>query len=472
MNVFTRGVKNALRSPVRSGAIVLLLAVSIGLILSMLVARSSVSAKITEVKSTTATSITINPAGVQGFQGGGNPLTSANVATIKSVAHVTSTVETLSDQLASTDTNLTSSLNLGSFGARQARFSSSSDSTGSGSGFGGGSSATGTGTATAFTPRITVTGTSDPTSALTSAGKITSGATIDGSSSSYIALVGSDLATKNSLKVGSTFTAYGQTFTVAGIYTTGSTFTDSNIIMPLATVQNLSSQVGDVSSVVATADNSDDVSSVTAALKKALGTAADITSEQAEAAASVAPLQSIETLATTGVIAASIAGGIIVLLAMIMIVRERRREIGVIKAIGGTNGKVIAQFMIEGLTLTFIGAIVGLGLGVLVSGPMTSSLVSSSTSTTTATTAAGPGVAGGSTNTTRRAGGFGGGFSRAAGAGVSQLRTNLTQVTASLTPSVFGTAIAIIVGIAIIGTAIPAWFIARVRPAEVLRTGE
>ena len=69
------------------------------------------------------------------------------------------------------------------------------------------------------------------------------------------------------------------------------------------------------------------------------------------------------------------AGAIIILLAMIMIVRERRREIGVIKAIGGTNRSVMTQFTSEALTLTVMGGIVGLAIGIAVSGPMTSSLV-------------------------------------------------------------------------------------------------
>ena len=62
MNVITRGVKNSLRSPIRSGAIVLMFAISIALVLSMLVARSSVLSKIDEVKSNAGTSITIRPA--------------------------------------------------------------------------------------------------------------------------------------------------------------------------------------------------------------------------------------------------------------------------------------------------------------------------------------------------------------------------------------------------------------------------
>jgi putative ABC transport system permease protein len=267
------------------------------------------------------------------------------------------------------------------------------------------------------------------------------------------------LASKNNLKVGSTFTAYGQTITVSGIYTSGNTFQDSGIIMPLKTVQTLTSQPDAVSSVKATVDSSDNVNSTVSALKSTLGSGADITSEAEQAAASVSSLQSISNLALAGVVGATIAGAIIVLLAMIMIVRERRREIGVIKAIGGTNGKVITQFMSEALTLTVIGSVVGLVLGVLVSGPMTTSLVQNSqTSASTLSTNSGGGL--------RRPDSIGTAFR----GGLGQIGANLTQITTSLTPQTFLIAGGLTLLIAIVGSAVPAWFIARIRPAEVLRT--
>lgn len=458
MNVVSRGIKNALRSPMRSGAIVLMLAISIGLILSMLVARSSVNAKITEVKSSAGTSVTISPAGVHGFDGGGDPLTAAQITTIKGTAHVSSLVATLSDQLTTSDTSLTPSLELGSFGARQQRSSTdSTSSTDSNAAAPADSSSTETTTTRqAPTPKTTVTGTTDQNSVSTDGSDLvlSSGSSIDGSSSDLVALVGTSLATKNSLKVGSTFTAYGKTITVKGIYKTGNTFTDSGLIMPLATVQTLTDQSGAVNSVIAKVDSSDNVSSTVTTLKSALGDKADITSQVEQAAASVSSLESISSLALAGVIGATIAGSVIVLLAMVMIVRERRREIGVIKAIGGSNVKVIGQFVSEALTLTIIGAIVGLSLGIVVSGPMTSSLVSSQSSTTSSTQS-GPG-----------AGGPGAMFK----GGMSQLSSNITQVTGSLTPQVFAAAVGITLIISIIGSAVPAWFIARIRPGEVLRT--
>ncbi len=451
MNVLTRGVKNTLRSPLRSGAIVLMFAISIALILSMLVARSSVLSKIDEVKATAGTSVTIRPAGVMGNMGGGNPLTAEQLSTIKSTTHISATTMTLSDQLSSDDTDLTSSLEFGGFGQRQRESSSSSESTGGM-------------TMQAPTPGVTVTGTTDVNSVSTDGSdlNITSGSTIDAAGSENVALVGSTLAEKNSLEVGDTFTAYNQTITVKGIYTTDNRFQDSGIIMPLATVQTLTDQANVVSTVVATVDSSDNVAATVESLKSSLGDDADITSEVQRAEESVSSLEGIASLALAGVIAAAIAGAAIVLLAMVMVVRERRREIGVMKAIGGTDGKVVGQFITEGLTLTVFGAVIGMALGILVSGPMTTSLVSSQSSSSSQQTRGGATASSSSARPQGGPGGFEGGF--------RQLQTNATQVTASLTPDIIALALGVTVFISLIGTAIPAWFTARVRPAEVLRT--
>ena len=110
MNVLTRGVKNSLRSPIRSGAIALMFAISIALVLSMLVARSSVLSKIDEVKATAGTAVTIRPAGTMGSMGGGDPLTADQLTAIQNTDHISSTTMTLTDQLSSDDTTLESSI--------------------------------------------------------------------------------------------------------------------------------------------------------------------------------------------------------------------------------------------------------------------------------------------------------------------------------------------------------------------------
>lgn len=457
MNVLTRGVKNTLRSPLRSGAIVLMFAISIALILSMLVARSSVISKINEVKSTAGTAITIRPAGVMGSMGGGDPLTAEQLATIAATSNIASTTLTLTDQVSSDDTTLEASLELGSFGRRFEEQSSSSSNSSTTNSDSEDTTAAGTNTMPTMAPRITATGTNDINSVSTNGSDlaITSGEAIDASGSENTALVGTELAEKNGLAVGDTFTVYETTFTVSGIFETGNAFQDGGIIVPLTTLQSVTGQADAVNTIIATVDSSDNVSSTVAALESALGDDADITSEIERAESSVASLESIASLALTGVIAASIAGAAIVLLAMIMVVRERRREIGVMKAIGGTDAKVVGQFIFEGLTLTVFGAIIGMALGILVSGPMTTSLVSNQSSSSQTATR-GSGEAGGP-----------GGMMRG---GFAQLQTNVTQVTSSITPEILAISLGVTIFISLIGTAIPAWFTARVRPAEVLRT--
>jgi putative ABC transport system permease protein len=80
--------------------------------------------------------------------------------------------------------------------------------------------------------------------------------------------------------------------------------------------------------------------------------------------------QVTSTVALVMVILSSIGllvGGIGVMNIMLVSVTERTREIGVRKAVGARRGDIIVQFLTEAVVLTFLGGLIGLLLGWMVS---------------------------------------------------------------------------------------------------------
>ncbi|MEQ1800812.1 MAG: ABC transporter permease [Gammaproteobacteria bacterium] len=61
---------------------------------------------------------------------------------------------------------------------------------------------------------------------------------------------------------------------------------------------------------------------------------------------------------------ATLIGGVVIMSLMLISVSERRREIGVRRAVGATRGDVLRQFLVEAALISALGGVVGVFLGV------------------------------------------------------------------------------------------------------------
>jgi putative ABC transport system permease protein len=306
-----------------------------------------------------------------------------------------------------------------------------------------------------FSLPISIVGSSRPTDASTVGAtslKLTNGTAMSGDSSADEAMISKHMAEKNNLKVGDTFTAYGKTLKIVAIFESNIESGDGYIVVSLPTLQRLNGQKDAVTKAVATADSLTNLSSVTAAIKSELGSAADITSNIDQANQALRPLETVKNVSLYSLIGAVGAGAVIILLNMIMIVRERRREIGILKAIGGSNIRIMMQFMVEALTLTLLSAAIGLAFGIVGGGPVTSTLVSNSSNTGAGSTGVPAGMSGGLQTL------------------INPNLASVKNVQAQIGWDILLYGLGVAVLIALIGSALASYVISKVRPAEVLRS--
>jgi len=187
--------------------------------------------------------------------------------------------------------------------------------------------------------------------------------------------------------VGDEVNILGKTFTVVGVYEPTSSLGVLNLYMSLSDAQTITGLEGEVSRLDVYAQNQSSVDGVVSSISSLypefyVSTYEERLSqlqsmqenyatmlENAESSLSQTQSTAFQMLVVT--IAAT---SLIVLFTMLYTVRERTREIGILKAIGFSNWNVMSQFMLEGVFLSLMAGVVGVFIG-YVGAPYISSLL-------------------------------------------------------------------------------------------------
>jgi len=279
--------------------------------------------------------------------------------------------------------------------------------------------------------------------------------------SSAVAVVDSNYARARRLTVGSAVTVADRQFTVIGVILQPQGSGTADVYIPLPAAQTLAGMTGKVNTIYVAAASSGATSAVAGEISRLLPSAT-VTSSASLAGAVSASVASAAVLASDlgrwlSVAVLITAFAVASLLTMASVAR-RVREFGTLKALGWRSARIISQIMAESLVTGIIGAVVGTGAGL---GGASLVRALAPKLTVIVPHAAGYTPPGGFT-----AVGHGGGPGLAAGP--STASSVAVHLTAPVTLTVIGLAVALAIAGALIAGAAGGWRAARLRPAAAL----
>lgn len=163
---------------------------------------------------------------------------------------------------------------------------------------------------------------------------------------------------------------------IVGIFESGYVFGDMQLFIPKKTLKKVYPSADNGPSwVFVTVDSADNIGVVTKELKNMVGSYADVFSPKNTAEFISSSGNAIARIATIGTVVAGFLASITVFFVTLIIVRERKREIGTLKAMGASNQHIIGQFLAESITFTLIGSGIALILFSLLGQSLTGTLL-------------------------------------------------------------------------------------------------
>jgi putative ABC transport system permease protein len=176
-----------------------------------------------------------------------------------------------------------------------------------------------------------------------------------------VAVVSSSFADGNAVEVDDFITVNGTSLKVVGIFSSETKFGNRTTYVPIETLQDIYELEGSYSQLTVTVDSPENVDEVYDELRTILASdELDVVHPGEENANLVDSLETISDSSAMGAIVALAVGCVIVFFIMMLVTRERRKEIGTLKALGASDGDVLKQLMVEAMTIAIVGAAIGL----------------------------------------------------------------------------------------------------------------
>ena len=252
----------------------------------------------------------------------------------------------------------------------------------------------------------------------------------------------------------------------------------NNIYTNLTTADTMKGETDTLDSAVYTLSNPEDMDDFVDEVESEIDTDSySVTSSDEIYEQMLSPLNNISSIAQNIVILVAIAGAVILTLIVILSIRERRYEIGVLMSLGENRIKIIGQFFMELFMVTVVSLIIASFAGNFVGNALGNQLLSSSTSTeqTTQTSGQNGGGPGQDTNSSDSNNSDSGQKSGAPGGGMGNMvsmATSSTQEIDNLDIKLTGTDVAKLGGIALlisfVSTILASIGIIRMKPKDIL----
>jgi putative ABC transport system permease protein len=169
-------------------------------------------------------------------------------------------------------------------------------------------------------------------------------------------------ARQKKLKVGTTVRLLNRDWRVCGIVEPGKL---ARLIIPLQTLQKLTSNVGKLSQIFVKLDDSENLPTVMASLKQTLPGYKIYSIEEFTSLFSASNVPGLQAFTGVVITLSIVVGFLVVFLSMYTAVLERTREIGILKALGASAAYVLNIILRETTVLALIGSALGIGFSYL-----------------------------------------------------------------------------------------------------------